>query len=187
MDMERNFLYKEMAIMSKRITLKGALGDWRARIASEGAPGEHIPPSVLYELLVRPPDNGDREDLLDHLVRCSRCVRELKEMVQDLEEAEAWDLALPRAAASEVQWPKKIPAEGGKYTLVIRRKLSDQNSGVITLQVEAGHREALEGQSVILKEGRGHTLLRGKIVNGEVSQEVGELDRIVPRFWVEPE
>lgn len=173
--------------MSEKVTLKEALGAWRRQIALEGAPGGHIPHAELYELLLRPAESGDKDDFLDHLVRCSRCVRELKEMVQDMEEAEAWDLALPKAAASEVQWPKKIPAEGGKYTIVIRRDISDKNRGVITLQVEARHREALEGKSVILKEGRGHTLLRGKIVNGEVSQEVGELDRIVPRFWVEPD
>lgn len=174
--------------MNRRITLKEALGAWRRRIASEGALGKHVPPSELYNLLIQPSDNGKKDYILEHLIICPICVQELKDIVQSIEEAEAWDLALPKAAASEeIQWPKKIPTEGGKYTIVIRRNISDKNRGVVTVEVAPPHRDTLEGKGIVLRDGRGHMLLRGKIFNGEVSQEIEGLDRIDPRFVVEPE
>lgn len=174
--------------MNKRITLKEALRVWRNKIVHEGRLGRHIPPAELYELLVHPPASEIKASLLDHLIRCPLCLQELKDMVDSIEEAEAWDFALPKAAASEeIEWPKKIPTEGGKYTIVIRRNMSEKNRGVVTVQVAPCYRDTLEGKKVILRDGRPHVLLTGVIIDGEVSQEIEGLNAIIPRFAVEPE
>lgn len=121
--------------MTRRITLKEALEAWKTQSASdEGAAGAHIPASVLYNLLIQPSQNGKKSTFLDHLTRCLRCLQEFKEIAQSIEEAEALDVAMPRAAATEMQWPKKIPAEGGKYVIEIRRYLGKENQSVFTVK-----------------------------------------------------
>lgn len=173
--------------MKRRSTLRDALEAWWTQNASMGELEPHLSPSDLYRLLIPSSHAGEKEERLNHLTQCPRCLRELKGIAQSIEEAEAWDLALPKAAASEIDWPKKMPAEGGKYTVVIRRSIADPSRGVITLQVAMNYRETLEGKVVSLRDGRGHVLLKGKITNGEISQEIAALDMVIPRFLIEPE
>lgn len=171
--------------MRRKITIQDALEAWRDQRTSEGSLHGHVVPSVLYELLIQPQENGDKEAILNHLSQCQRCLGELKEMAQSIAGATVWDVALPRAAASEVQGPKKIPTDGGKYTVVIRRNLGKKDRGVITLEVAPRYRDDLEGKAVILRDGRGRILLQGKIIDGEISREIEELGAMVPPFLVE--
>ncbi len=166
--------------MGKKITLTEASEAWGEWKVSAGDPGEHIPPGELYEFLLHPADYADRENLLGHLTRCPLCLRELEDMSQSVEEAafRMWDLALPKAAASDMEGPWKIATEDGKYTIEIRPHISDENRGIITVQVSPQNSDALEGKTVTLKDSQGRVLLKGRIINSEVSQEIDGLDRI---------
>jgi hypothetical protein len=169
------------------ITLQAAWAAWSAHAPSVGGSGPHIPPATLYELLIQPPDPPTTEPLLQHLTRCPVCLQELKELAQSVREAEGWDTALPKVAASEMRGPVRVPTEGGKYTIIIRRSVTDEQQGVITVEVAPPYRAQLEGKSVTVRDGQGRLLVRGRIINGEVSQVVEDLAGLIPRFLVEPE
>jgi hypothetical protein len=103
-------------------------------------------------------------------------------MLQSSEESAAhlttWDLALPKAAATDPEGPKTITSEGGKYTIEIRPHLADSNKGIITIQVSAQHRQELEGKTAIIQDSSSRILLQAKIINGEASQTIDRLDQI---------
>jgi len=172
--------------MDRRIILKAAMEAWGRQKVAEGNLGEHIPPAELYELLLRPSVNGENGNTLGHLTRCPICLRELKEIAQSMEEVAYWDCGRRKAAASELQWPQKIPTDGGKYVIEIRRYLAREDSGVITLKVEERYRDALEGKTMRVTDGTGRQLLEAEISGGEVSQVVEGLQSIVPQFLVRP-
>lgn len=173
--------------MRKRMTLKEVLAVWRDQRVSAEDLGEHLSPAELYTLLIQPSHNRKRDEILDHLTRCPRCLQECKEIAESIEEAAVWDVALPKAAATEMAWPKKMPAEGGKYLIEIRRYLGKENKGVITVKVEERYKAALEGKSIVVTDGRGRLLLKGPISDGEVSQVIEGLESIAPQFLVQPE
>ncbi len=168
--------------MDKRITIKEALESWREKAVLEEDIGEHIPSSELYDLLIQSQDTKWGEERLNHLTRCPICLQEVKDIIESRKKAEAWDFALPKAATSEPQWPKKIQLEGGKYTVSIRRNIHDKNRGLVILQVEGDYRDTLEGKTVHLLDGRDRICLKGKIINGEVSQEIEKLDEVDLQF-----
>lgn len=155
---------------------------WGAWKASTGTPEEHIPTAELYEFLIHPTENPDRENLLDHLTQCPLCLHELDELVENMEETENrivyMDFALPKAAASPLEGPRQITTERGKYTIEIRQHISGENKGIIIVQVAAPYREDLEGKNIVLRDSRGRILLRSMIINGEASQEIEALDQI---------
>lgn len=163
--------------MNKRITLKEALKSWQAHGMNEDT-GIHIPPAELYELLIQPQGIKLAEEQLNHLASCPRCLQEIKDMAECRNEAEAWDVALPKAAATKVEWPKKILLESGKYTVTIRRNIHEANKGLVVLEVEKGYQERLEGKSIQLLDGQDLICLEGIIFDGKLSQEIENLDVI---------
>jgi hypothetical protein len=175
----------EMIMRKNEMTLQEALAAWSARRTPVGASSQHIAPSALYQLLTQPSDAPTNEPLLQHLTRCPLCLRELKEIAQSIADAAGWDIAVPKAAASEMRGTIRIPTEGGKYTIIIRRSVADAQQGVITVEVAAPYRAELEGKSVVLRDGQGRLRLHGRIIDGEVSQAVEDLTGLIPRFLVE--
>jgi len=173
---------KEIANMDKRTTIKEALEKWREKAVLDEDIGGHIPPSELYELVIQSQDNEWGEVRLNHLTRCPICLQEVKDIIECRKEAEAWDFALPKAAISEPQWPKKVLLEGGKYTVIIRRNIHEKNKGLVVLQVEDEYKNILEGKAVHLVDGEDRICLEGKIIKGEVSQEIEKLDEINLQF-----
>ncbi|MDH3602651.1 MAG: hypothetical protein OEU26_23805 [Candidatus Tectomicrobia bacterium] len=173
--------------MDKQITLQEAITAWSDRQESLAEPTPHIPPAELYELLVPSVDQRTREALMPHLMQCPICLRDLQDLAQAVEAAEIWDLAQPKAAAEEMQWPKKILTEGGKYLVEIRRSLSQANRGVITVRIEPAYRDALEGKTMRVTDDEGRLLLRGRVIDGEVSDAIEGLDGLGSRFVVQPE
>lgn len=170
--------------MPREISLDMAL-----QAAGSGAAppsGVHVSPPELYELLHRPTAPDDH--LLTHLAACPACAREMREMVENLTLAEVhlcgWDLALSRAASTSSISPWRLPTEAGKYTIEFHPHTSDQNRGLIALQVASQYRDQLEGHHVSLRDSKGRLLLEGKIVNGEAVQEVTDLEQIEAGFIV---
>lgn len=87
-------------------------------------------------------------------------------------EAIVWDVALPKAAATEFKGVMSLYTEGNKYRLTLRENLDDPEKGLITVEVNEPYREELEGRSILLVNRKGDVLLEGKIVLGRVAQEV---------------
>jgi hypothetical protein len=173
--------------MNNKISLKTALSIWREQAHLLERSDKHILPSEMYEILVNVQSGKSQIPFFSHLNRCSQCSRQLKEMMEAIEEGEAWDFTLLKAAASkEDQWSGEVSTSGGKYSITLRRSRSDSQRGVITVQVEKPYREDLEGKSVLVKDVHGRVLLRGMIFDGEVSQAITDIDITVPRFFVEP-
>ena len=174
--------------MDGKITLDEALGRWSTWKGSQASSGEHIAPEELFELLVHPLEIPGREQLLTHLTRCAACLGEFQVLVESREAAgtrlERWDLALPRAAASPIEGPRRIFTEGRKYTIVIRPHVSDTSRGLITVQVAPQHQQALEGETLRLLDGQGRVVLEGRVTNGEVAQEVADIEAIETTFFV---
>lgn len=106
---------------------------------------------------------------------------------EDSCEENSQDEVIARAAASELQGPKRIPTNGGMYTIVMRRNIADKRKSLMTVEVASAYRKRLEGKIVSLRDGRGYILIRGKIINGKVSAVVEEIDKVVPHFLVEAE
>ena len=168
--------------MQDKTTLKQALKAWRSWKAPPKEPGDHIPPAELYELFIHPESTPDRGMLLDHLVQCPVCLRELEDVIHSragAEEAMAGlDYAPAMAAASLTRGPKRISTQGGKYTIEIRPHLSRENRGIVTVQVAPPYRDELEGRTLTIKDRQGRVLLQSRIINSEASQEIDDLDQI---------
>ena len=54
----------------------------------------------------------------------------------------------------------------------------EKNKGLVILQVEGDFRDTLEGKTVHLLDGQDRICLQGKIIKGEVSQEIEKLDEV---------
>ncbi len=163
--------------MNKRITLKEALETWQA-YGLNGDAGKHIPSAELYELLIQPQGIELEDSHLNHLTRCPACLQEIKDLIECRKDAEAWDFALPKAATSETEWPKKFRLEGGKYSVTIRRNIHETDKGLVVLEVGKGYQKTLEGKSVQLLDGQGLICLEGIIFHGKASQEIENLDAV---------
>ena len=176
--------------MTKTITLQEALDAWGTAKVLSNPPGEHIEIGDLYEWLIHPDEMVFDEEAMEHLVNCSQCLNELKDLVEVQKEATDrklmfWDAALPKAAASKVEWPKKFLSERGQFTIDIRRMLNHPDRGVMVVQVEESFRTSLEGQTIQVSDGAGRVLLKGQIIDGEVTQIIESgLDEIDPSFYI---
>jgi hypothetical protein len=174
--------------MNKPVRLKQALKAWHINVASSEALREnHIPVEEIYDMLINRSDNAGNDDLLAHLSVCSRCFREFVKIRKAIREADLWDMALPKAAASEtIDWPKKFMTESGKYAIIIRRSVTDPNKGLVSIQVNPARIEKnkVEGKTEVLKDGKKRELLRQKIIDGEASQEQEDLKSIDFNFVV---
>ena len=168
--------------MQDKKTLNQALKAWRSWKAPARELGDHIPPAELYELFIHPESNPDRGPLLDHLVQCPVCLRELEDIIHSTAGAATamagLDYAAAMAAASLTRGPKRISTRGGKYTIEIRPHISRENRGIVTVQVAPRYRDELEGRTLTIKDRQGRVLLQGRIINSEASQEIDGLDQI---------
>ena len=173
--------------MNKPVKLQQALKAWHTHVGSEAAKENHIPVEDMYDMLINRSESPGKEDLLNHLSVCSRCLRQFLEIRQAIRETELWDMALPKAAASEtIEWPKKFITEGGKYAVIIRRSVTDPNKGLVSIQVNPSRMEKnkVEGKKVVLKDGKNRELLRQKVIDGEASQELEDLGSIDFNFLI---
>jgi hypothetical protein len=156
--------------MAKRTTLGEAIQIWRAH-----APGPHPTLDDLYTAAAR----GGLEAmpaLLEHVARCGRCARELQALVECVAEAESFDLALPRAAASALGAPVVLATECGRYAIGFYPRGEDD--ALVTIEVKAPDAAALEGAVVTVRDGGGMVVLSAPIVLGRASGRVGNRARL---------
>jgi len=132
-------------------------------------------------------DMTHRDTVFAHLSQCPKCLESLAKMVEAQRDTEFLDIALPQLASSgNVGGFMKIGTEGGKYTIIIHQSLKDPDKGIITVEVAENLKEHLEGTTIILKDCQGTRLVEGRIVNGQVSQRIENIDKIdIQRFKIE--
>lgn len=102
-------------------------------------------------------------------------------------EAVVWDIALPKAAATEFKGMMSLYTEGNKYRLTLRENLDEPGKGLITVEVSEPYQEQLEGREILLVNRKGDVFLEGKIVLGRVSQMVERIKDIdIKELFVKP-
>jgi hypothetical protein len=158
---------------------------WQTELNAQ-AQGRHLTTSEIYDLLIKE-NMPDKEVMLAHLSHCSHCSEEFHKMYLTQKKTEFLDIALPQLAGVKSHSPfMKIDTEGGKYTIIIRQSLKEQNKGIITIELAPNLREKAEGERITLKDRQGRILLEGTVVNGQVSQKIEHLDNIdIQRFKIE--
>jgi hypothetical protein len=165
--------------MGTPTTLRDAIVSWRVlqQLAA------HPTLEVLYEAVRR--GGLDAEPaLLAHVARCGRCTRELGTLAECVAEAEAFDLALPRAAAAPLAAPVTLATECGRYAIGLYPRGGGEV--LITVEARAPHGPALEGAVVTVPDGGGAVLLAAPLVLGRASGRIGglgalDLSRLVVR------
>ena len=173
--------------MDEDLLVKELLSSMWETEFKDGQGCRHLSTSEIYDLLLGV-DLRSKDGMFRHLSRCPKCSRELSKMVEAKEETQeiALDIALPKLAAARPSGFVKVDTEGGKYTIFIRRSLKDHERGIITVQVSSSLRAKLEGTTMTLKDAKGRKLVKGKVINGEVSQVITDIDDIdMKRFMVE--
>lgn len=129
------------------------------------------------------PTPVDRPKLLAHLTRCPRCLRQLKSMLDHVDKAneqafDGWDQALPLAAASAQEGPRRITSKSGIYYLEIRAGTDGAGDGLINVEVADQFRAKLEGRELRVWDASGRVLLQGEIGGGRVMRMVAALNEI---------
>ena len=163
-----------------RIGLSQALQTWRKEALSKMQLKEHLSLPDLYDLVVATREDRVDQTALQHITRCKLCARELKNIVESIQEAQAWDVALTKAAASNQEGAIIVKTKGGKYTISIRRNLSGETNGLITVEANPRYVKKLEGKIIEVRDHKKRVLLRGMLVCGEISQRIEGIEDIDP-------
>ena len=143
----------------------------RKKMVHDHKPDRHPTSSELYQFLVEGEQAQNRTEILDHLSECTFCFQEITKMIDARKEADFFDIALPKTAATSIDGVP-IPFEGGKGIVVIRPYVEERDKGIITIEIKSTSKEQFEGKEVVLRDGKGEVLLKGKVIDGEVSQKV---------------
>ncbi len=174
--------------MNRQTDLDTAFTTWLDQHRLQDGEALPISPGELYEFLLDPEHHPRRTEILAALGASAEQLAELGEMMESqrlaAQRLEHWDMALPKAAAVAGENQGRFATEGGKYTIEIRSHLTLPERGLVVVRVAAAHQEAVEGQVLVLEDSDGEVLLKGKVVNGQVSQELASVSRIIHGFVV---
>ena len=174
--------------MNRHTNLDTAFSTWLERRSAQDEGELPIASGELYAFLLDPERHPRREEILAILGESAEQLAELGEMMHSqrlaAQRLEQWDVALPKAASVAGENQGRFTTEGGKYTIEIRPHLTQPGRGLVVVRVAADYQEAVEGQVLILEDSEGTLLLKGRVVDGQVSQEVEALSQIGYGFVV---
>jgi hypothetical protein len=176
--------------MSDERTLRQAIEAWMGQLRHAEGGGLPFAPAELYDFLLQPQSHPRGAEIREALLQHPQLAVLLAELAASRREGEvrlgAWDMALPKAAAVAGEGTGRITTEGGKYTIEIRPHLDKVNHGLVVVRVAAPYRDQLEGAVLELQDSSGQLLVRGRVVDGEVSGELENLTQIDYGFVVRP-
>lgn len=93
------------------------------------------------------------------------------------ESTELWKIAWRKAAeTAEITWPQHIQVEF--YSITIRQNEDDKDKGFILVEVSEPRKEELEGQTLIVTDANGATLLKSPVRDGEAGGRLEDLNSI---------
>lgn len=174
--------------MNEKKALREVIAAWIARLQAQETEEAQFSPAELYDFLLDPEHHPRRDEIVKALGESASVSALLTEMAASRREAAArlagWDIALPKAAAVAGERAGRIITEGGKYTIEIRPHLDKPNHGLVVVRVATAYREDLEGKELVLEDSRRQVLIKGRVVDGEVSNELDQLDQIEYGFVV---
>jgi hypothetical protein len=174
--------------MSDERTLREAIAAWMDQLRSTKAGDLPFTPAELYDFLLQPQTHPRGAEIRAALLQHPQLAVLLAELAASRKEAETrlgtWDMALPKAAAVAGEGTGRITTEGGKYTIEIRPHLDKVNHGLVVVRVAVPYRDRLEGTMLELQDSSGQLLVRGRVVDGEVSGELENLTQIDYGFVV---
>jgi hypothetical protein len=174
--------------MSDERSLREAIEIWMMQLQGQSSGELPFTPAELYEFLLHPEQHPRRSEIRQVLDENPALAVMLSDLAAGQREARArmgaWDLALPKAAAVAGEGTGRITTEGGRYTIEIRPHLDKINRGLVVVRVAAAYRDQLEGEVLELQDSRGQVLVKGRVVDGEVSGELESLSQIDYGFVV---
>lgn len=174
--------------MNDERTLREAIETWMAQLRAQESEETRFTPAELYDFLLHPEHHPRRDEIVKALGESAAVSALLTELAASRREAASrladWDIALPKAAAVAGEGTGRITTEGGKYIIEIRPHLDKPDHGLVVVRVAAAHREHLEGKELVLEDSRGQVLVKGRVVDGEVSNELEQLSQIEYGFVV---
>lgn len=174
--------------MNGKRSLREALETWRAQWGSQETEETPCSPAELYDFLLHPEHHPRRAEIIAALGVSAGLSAMLIELAASKREAGSrladWDIALAKAAAVAGERTGRITTEGGKYTIEIRPHLDKPDHGLVVVRVAAAYRDDLEGKELVLEDSRGEVLVRGRVVDGEVSNELEQLSQIEYGFVI---
>lgn len=123
---------------------------------------------------------------VEHTLFCHDCRKEIHPFPES-KGTNLWEIAWSKSAASDkISWPQIVESNNGSYVVTIRESEKQSNNGIVSVAVSDAHREQLEGTMVSVVDGKGRSLLRGKIRNGEAFQKIQDLGSIDLRLLIRP-
>lgn len=174
--------------MNDERSLREAIEAWSARLGSQETGETPFSPAELYDFLLHPEHHPRRDKIIAALGVSAGLSAMLTELAASKREARArmagWDIALAKAAAVAGERTGRITTEGGKYTIEIRAHLGKPDHGLVVVRVAAAYRDDLEGKELVLEDSRGQVLVKGRVVDGEVSRELDQLSQIEYGFVI---
>lgn len=174
--------------MSEERTLREAIEAWMVQLRTQESEELLLTPAELYDFLLQPEQHPRRNEIRQALGMYPKLAAMLSELAASQREAmarlSAWDVALPKAAAVAGEGTKKITTEGGKYTIEIRPHLGKVNRSLVVVRVAAACRDQLEGKLLELQDSGGQVLVQRRVVDGEISGELGNLNQIDGGFVI---
>lgn len=170
--------------MKREIALAEALLLWVEYKSRTSQNRDHINDERL-QALQKAKDSISRAEI-DHLVFCSDCQKPIRSQAES-EETRLWEIAWSKSAATDkMTWPQIVESNNGSYIVTIRESEKQSNNGIVSVAVSDAQREQLEGTMVSIVDGKGRSLLRAKIRNGEAFQKIQDLGSIDLRLLIRP-
>ena len=140
---------------------------------SAGAPRNHLPDEVLYDLALGEVTVKARPDIQSHLANCRECRDRLSEfrtaIAADQKVGALWKPTVRYAAGETQAVPviQELTAEG-KYQITLRPATDGRD--LLTLTVMRSFRKTLEGAKVMIISSQGTVVLQGTISGGDLSR-----------------
>ncbi len=166
--------------MSENITLQQAFDIWEKDEKQAAGKTDIHPSDQLIQRLaggIEP----DADRWFDHLADCAACRdRWMDEMTREAKVDKHTDLFFARVAGGEKSMEKvtRLSSNRGKFQIILRRKIEDRETILVTLTVmkDAGE---LEGRRVVVRDKNKKKLIEGKIIQGNLSgwrKGLGDVD-----------
>lgn len=152
-----------------RTTLKEALAAWRETQEAEPHPSL----DDLYAVALHGVADAGAA-VVGHVTRCAPCARTLRELMDEVEAAAVFDMAMAKAAAARLTTSTSMTTACGKYEIGIHPRADGSDEAFVTVEVTPSFRDTLEGSEVTVSDRTGRELLAGTIVLGRLAGRVRE-------------
>ena len=166
----------------KKQLFSDAIQNWQEHYVSDEMLWPHMADKELLSLRTEI-SAKQRNDIIKHLSMCKLCAERFTELVEPeiQETVPAMTVCYKKAAAVEKKtYPIVIFSQDRVYKLTIRKSLDSSNEGLINLSIiDPKSKDQLEQHIISVYDANKRLLLKGKVINSEISYEIDDVDSIV--------